>query len=64
MTGPLDFLFQPPVPVAPAAGEPIQRSSSADVLPQSVADALLRLDGVVGAWIEREPGGQPIRALH
>lgn len=64
MPGPLDFLSGPPAPVEPAAGPSMERSLSADVLPQSVADALLALDGVVGAWIERDPTGQRVVVVH
>lgn len=57
----LDFLAQDPVPVSPsdwATPDP------ADLLPQAVADALLALDGVDGAWIERTPGGQREVVVH
>jgi hypothetical protein len=64
MTGPLDFLSRPPTPVRAVGGEAIERSFSADVLPQSLADSLLRLDGVVGVWLERDPDGKPEVILH
>lgn len=64
MTGPLDFLSKPPTPVRAVRGEAIERSSSADALPQSLADSLLRLDGVVGVWLERDPDGKPEVVLH
>jgi len=63
MTGPLD-LSKPPAAVDAASDTVRQRSGSSDVLPQSVADALLQLDGVVGVWMERDPGGQPVVILH
>ena len=57
--GPLDFLSGPPTPV----GE-VEPPNPADFLPQSTADALLKLEGVVGAWIERDAAGQRLVALH
>jgi hypothetical protein len=56
----LDFLSGEPAPVGEEAGGP----SPDDLLPPSVADALLRLDGVVGAWIERDAQGRRFVALH
>ena len=56
----LDFLRGEPQPVdesrAPAAAE--------DVLPQDVADRLLRLSGVDGAWIETDSRGRRVVVLH
>lgn len=55
----LDFLHSPPEPVGgPAAPDPD------DLLPQPVADGLLKLDGVAGAWIERDARGQRFVVLH
>jgi hypothetical protein len=59
MTGPLDFLSAPPTPVRQTEGP-----FSEDVLCQSVADNLLELDGVDGAWIERDPAGERVVVLH
>jgi len=56
---PLDFLHQPPQPVG-ASATPLP----ADLLPQDVADALLRLPGVDGAWIERSADGRRVVVLH
>lgn len=63
MTGPLD-LSKPPAAVEAASDTVHQRSGSSDVLPQSVADALLQLDGVVGVWMERDSEGHPFVILH
>lgn len=56
----LDFLRGDPRPVdlhsAPGA--------DADVLPQDVADRLLRLSGVDGAWIETDARGRRVVVLH
>ncbi len=55
----LDFLANPPEPVGqPAAPDPD------DLLPQAVANGLLQLDGVDGAWIERDVHGQRFVVLH
>ncbi len=56
----LDFLQGDPAPVDPKQAQP----NADDVLPQHVADALLQLDGVDGAWIERDAQGQRFVALH
>ena len=64
MTGPLDFLSGSPTPGRAVGGEAIERSFSADLLPQSLADSLLRLDWVVGVWLERDPDGKPEVILH
>lgn len=56
----LGFLAGDPEPVRPQAGPP----AVADVLPQAVADRLLALDGVDGAWIERDAQGQAMVVLH
>ena len=44
----LDFLASPPEPVGQAVAP-----DPDDLLPQAVADGLLKLEGVDGAWIER-----------
>lgn len=59
MADPLDFLQNPPSP-----GGDAQNVDPADLLPQSVADDLLRLDGVDGAWIERDASGRRQVVLH
>jgi len=56
----LDFLKRDPTPVVP---EPA-RGTEADQLPQAVIDRLMRLDGVDGVWIEREPDGHRVVVLH
>jgi len=56
----LGFLAGEPEPVRPQAGPP----AAEDVLPQAVADRLLMLDGVDGAWIERDAQGQAVVVLH
>lgn len=63
-TDPLDFLRQPPTPVAPPGAAPGGGAEAADLLPQPVADELLRLPGVDGAWIEREADGRRVVVLH
>lgn len=55
----LDFLAGPPEPV----GQPVAPDPD-DLLPQAVADGLLKLDGVDGAWIERDAHGQRFVVLH
>lgn len=55
----LDFLAIPPEPAGQAAAP-----DPDDLLPQSVADGLLKLDGVDGAWIERDVHGQRFVVLH
>jgi len=64
MTGPLDFLSGPPTPVNPDPIEAMERPSSKDILPQAVADHLLRLKGVDGAWIEQNRSGERVVVLH
>lgn len=65
MPGPLDFLSGPPSPVERSNGEwTRKRPLPSDVLPQSVADQLLGLDGVDGVWIERDAAGQRFVCLH
>ncbi len=49
----LDFLKHDPAPAGAVAG-----ADPSDVLPQDVADRLLEIDGVDGAWIERDARGQ------
>jgi len=57
----LDFLQGEPEPVrAGSSATP----DPADRLPQAVADELTRLDGVDGAWIERDASGQRFVVLH
>lgn len=56
----LAFLQGDPAAVPPQS--PLQGSD--DVLPQALADELLRLDGVDGAWIERDEQGLRFVALH
>ncbi|MDC6169365.1 hypothetical protein [Paucibacter sp. XJ19-41] len=56
----LDFLQGDPAPVWPEASP----ANAADLLPQTVADQLLQLDGVDGAWIERDGQGKPCVVLH
>lgn len=58
----LGFLQGEPAPVSPLAAS--ARPNPLDVLPQATADALLRIDGVVGAWIERDARGQRQVVLH
>ena len=58
----LGFLQGDPAPVSQRAAS--ARPNPLDVLPQDTADELLRLDGVVGAWIERDEHGQRYVALH
>lgn len=55
----LDFLAVPPEPVGQAVAH-----DPDDLLPQAVADGLLKLDGVDGAWIERDAHGQRFVVLH
>lgn len=55
----LGFLVGEPTPVRPATGE-----TAKDVLPQALADELLRLPGVEGAWLERDEQGQPFVVLY
>lgn len=57
----LDFLQGEPEPVRPGASA---APDPADTLPQTVADELTRLDGVDGAWIERDANGQRFVVLH
>jgi hypothetical protein len=59
----LSFLQGEPEPVGRArhAGS---TPSPDDVLPQNLADALLAIAGVDGAWIERDAAGQRFVALH
>lgn len=58
---PLDFLHQPAQPVTPGTQV---AADAADVLPQQVADQLLRIAGVEGAWIEREADGTRSVVVH
>lgn len=55
----LDFLASPPEPVGQAVAP-----DPDDLLPQAVADGLLKLEGVDGAWIERDVHGQRVVVLH
>lgn len=55
-------LSQPPVPVQ--AGDGNTAPDPADLLPQHVADALLKVAGVAGAWIERDAQGKRFVAVH
>jgi hypothetical protein len=64
MPEPFDFLSGPPAPVEAVARESSMRVPPPDVLPQSIADQLLGLDGVDGAWIERMPSGERVVVLH
>lgn len=56
----LNMLQSDPTPVGP--DQPVDLSDS--TLPQSVADNLLELPGVDGAWIESEPSGERVVVLH
>ena len=58
----LGFLAHDPEPVDPQL--PQAQPDPADTLPQPVADRLLQLDGVDGAWIERDAGGHRVVVLH
>ena len=57
----LDFLQAAPVPVrsTPAAAQ-----NPADRLPQAVVEQLMRLPGIDGVWVEREPTGERVVVLH
>ena len=57
----LDFLQGEPEPVQPGSAA---TPDPADRLPQAVSDQLMRLDGVDGAWIERDAHGQRVVVLH
>lgn len=57
--GDLSFLSTPPEPVGHPTSAPAE-----DRLAQSVADRLLQLHGVQGAWIERDKQGQRVVVLH
>lgn len=57
--GSLQFLSGNPAPIAPD-----QRADPGDLLPQPLADKLMGLDGVDGAWIERDDSGQRVVVLH
>jgi predicted exporter len=59
--GTLDFLRQAPAPVVSGPAVP---EDPADRLPQSVVDQVMRLPGIDGVWIEREPTGARIVVLH
>jgi hypothetical protein len=56
----LKFLQGEPEPVGPQGSTP----SPEDVLPPAVAEALMLIEGVDGAWIERDAAGQRFVALH
>lgn len=58
---PLDFLHEP---VQPTAASGRVAPDPADILPQQVADQLLRIAGVEGAWIEREADGSRTVVVH
>ena len=57
--GDLGFLSGDPAPVGASASP-----SAEDQLPQPVADRLLQLAGVEGAWIERDARGQRVVVLY
>ncbi|MFN3861107.1 MAG: hypothetical protein ACK4R2_06515 [Roseateles sp.] len=57
--GDLGFLSLDPEPVGSQA-----QPTAEDVLPQPVADQLLRLPGVDGAWIERDAQGRRVVVLY
>ena len=56
----LDFLQGDPVPVRASNSS----LDPADLLPQHIADQLLNLPGVDGAWIERQANGSRRVVLH
>jgi hypothetical protein len=58
----LGFLQGDPEPVDPR--QPGAGASAADRLPQAEADRLTALDGVDGAWIERDANDKPVVVLH
>ncbi|GAB4470599.1 MAG: hypothetical protein OHK0044_13370 [Burkholderiaceae bacterium] len=53
--GSLDFLAQDPAPVQTADAA---RGAEGDVLPAETIDALMRIPGVDGVWVEVNPNGQ------
>jgi hypothetical protein len=57
----LDFLQGEPEPVRPGSSA---TPEPADLLPQAVAEQLMKLDGVDGAWIERDAQGGRVVVLH
>lgn len=57
---PPDFLSGDPAPVTPGGDTP----QAGDSLPQDVADHLLGLPGIDGAWIERDAQGGRVVVLH
>jgi hypothetical protein len=58
----LDFLQGEPEPVRPDAQS--AKPDPADVLPHAVAERLMALDGVDGAWVERDAQGGRVVVLH
>jgi hypothetical protein len=58
----LTFLTQAPLPLQPG-DEPFEVNPD-DLLPQHVADELLKISSVVGAWIERDAQGKRFVAVH
>jgi hypothetical protein len=59
--GSLEFLRGNPAPVDPASSPHEDR---ADRLPADVVDRLMRLPGVDGVWVERQPDGSRVVVLH
>ena len=57
----LDFLHAAPVPVR---SEPVAAQDPADQLPRSLVEQLMRLPGIDGVWVEREPTGERVVVLH
>jgi hypothetical protein len=56
-----DFLDGDPAPVTSHA---MPTSAPAAALPQRIVDDLMRIDGVDGVWVERDPRGAPVVVLH
>lgn len=56
---PIDFLAGDPVPVVSSPAV----TPGADRLPQPVIDELMKISGVDGVWLEKDPGG-PVVVLH